>query len=177
MLEKQGYLPFNKSNLDEGVFIFWKLKNRASGYREPEWHSGSFYNSKENREFINKLKWEDRVDSYLGYIDGFGEVNYLIINSNGEVLSNNFKSNMFFDENKFLHIESEDLKLNQILKIYESKQFPNHYFYFNGKNFGELNKKIMSAVNNKQIEKPKSFNSKTGLKEKPIYEVEKEIEH
>ena len=167
-LNDKKILPFDESNLSEGVFVLWRLKDRQPGYNAPTWHSENLYNNREGKTFINRLVWEETTKDYIGHIDGFGPVNYVVINSNGEILLKNFDAKVSIDANKFLHIDSESLKLNYLLKIIESKKYPSHYLYLGGKNFNELNRKVINAVDNGYIKKPSDFNSRKGLLNEPI---------
>ena len=109
-LNKEKYLPFDEIYLFEGVFVLWKLKNRQPGYNSPTWHSQSFCDNKEGRTFINRLVWEETAKDYIGHIDGYGPVDYVVINSEGKVLLKNFDVNIYNDKNNFIHIDSKGLK-------------------------------------------------------------------
>ena len=175
-LENSEYFPFDKSKLDESVFVMFKLKQRQPGYPAPEWHKTQLFNTVEDREFVNRLAWENSVEKYIGHIDGFGEVNYVIIDSNGHILLKNFDAESTLDNNKFIHITSDSLKLNHLVKSFKAKKNPNVYFFLNGKDFKELNSNIIKAVYNNYIPIPKNFHHKKGFTKEPIYELEKGVE-
>ena len=168
ILEKEKWLPFDRSFLSESVFVMWKLRNRQPGYTKPEWHKSQLFNTPEDREFINRLAWEDSVSRYFGHIDGYGKVDYVLINSDGEILKKNFDAKTVLDENDYIHIVSESKDLTHLVKAIEAKANPNVYYFFEGKNFEELNKKVKNAVERKSIKPPKNFNKKSGLTDKPI---------
>ena len=175
-LDKKEYFPFDKSKLNESVFVMFKLKQRQAGYNAPEWHKTQLFNTEEDREFINKLAWENSVDKYMGHIDGYGEVDYIIIDSNGKILLKNFEAEAIQDENKFIHITSNALKLNHLVKSFEAKKNPNMYYFLDGKDFKELKSRVRKAVENNYISTPKNFNHKKGLTKEPIFEIEKSNE-
>ena len=175
-LEEKKWLPFDESFLKESVFVMWKLKQRQPGYTNPTWHKSQLFNTSEDREFINRLAWEDSVSRYIGHIDGYGLVNYVLINSKGEVLMKNFDAKVNVDENKFIHINSDSLKLNHLVLTNEAKANPNMYYFFDGKDFEEINSKVKQAVQKKNINPPMNFNKNRGLKNQPTKE-ENELEN
>ena len=61
-----------------------------------------------------------------------------------------------------------------MLKTIEAKLNPNVFYYFDGRDFDELNYNVKKAVERKSITAPKNFNKKKGLTKEPI---ELESEH
>jgi len=175
-LDKTDWFPFDKSKLNESVFVMFKLKQRQPGYNAPQWHKTQLFNTCDDRKFISKLAWENSVEKYMGHIDGYGEVNFIIIDSNGKILLKNFDAETSLDNNKFIHITSNSQKLNHLVKTFEAKKNPNMYYFLDGKDFKELNSRVRNAVENNYISAPKHFNHKKGLTKEPIFEIEKSNE-
>ena len=161
----ENYLyPFYESLFREGIFVLWKLKKEEIRAAKPTWHANMLWDYKENKEFFNRLCFEGSVTNYFGLYEGTGDVDYVAISRDGEILKTNFDAVVTTDSHGVMKITAKSKPdLRHFVLPADSSSKNGRVFFINGENLKELNKSADRVVLNKIIKKPKNYKKGKGI--------------
>ena len=159
----------NRSCLDDGVLIFYRVRNNICAWNydvlRNNFYDASVLDSAFNGIFCDR--WEGVF---------YNPTDILVIDSDGNVLLKNFDAEVIKDSNGFIHINEKSTSLKSLVKTFGCREFPQTTAYFVASGLKDLNYRIKDAIQKKIINRPSGFNMRSGLKEKPVFdEKQREI--